>query len=181
LTESRLGRWKRRGFTVLEVMVVSGLMALLALLLGKTWYGLVKPTAELAARGRIDQEIGLAAAALTRDLGGSLADPPGRLGPQILYRRVGRLQPGNSQLWLCFDGGDPPNNEADWGPPDVVIVYEVDGDSLVRRDQSNDTTFVVARLVNQMEVLDLGDRVQIRLTFSYRGVTRTYTMVARNS
>jgi hypothetical protein len=98
----------------------------------------------------------------------------------MLYPRVGRLQPGNAQLWLCFDGGNPPNGVADWGPPDTVIVYAVQGDSLIRQDQNSNTTFVVARYVTQFSVRDLGDRVLIQLTFAYRSVTRTYTLVARD-
>jgi type II secretory pathway component PulJ len=170
----------RTGFTLAEAVVVSGLLACLAVLLARSWYGLVRPTADLAARARLAQEADLAAAALARDLGGSLANPEGRTGPRTLYPLVGRLQPGGSQLWLCFDGGSPPNGAADWGPPDTVIVYELQGDRLVRWDQNAGTTFTAARHVSGFTVRDLGGRVQIQLTFTYRGLTRTYTLVARD-
>jgi hypothetical protein len=165
---------------LVEAVVAGGLFALLAVLLAKTWYGLMRPAAELAARARLAQEAGLATASLGRDLGGSLANPVGRTGPKTLYPYVGRLLPGNSQLWLCFDGGPSPNGVADWGPPDAVIIYAVQGDQLVRTDQNAGTTFTVARLVSGFAVQDLGGRVQIQMTFTYRGLTRTYTLVARD-
>ena len=92
---------------------------------------------------------------------------------------VGRMQPGDTQLWLCFDG-DPPNGEADWADPDVVITYGLEGASLVRQNQSSGATFVVAQYVQAFQLLDLGDRVQIQITFNYRGITQTYTLVARD-
>ncbi len=53
-------------------------------------------------------------------------------------------------------------------------------DRLVRWDQNAGTTFTVARHVSGFAVQDLGGRVQIQLTFTYRGLTRTYTLVARD-
>src|SRR5207237_1151100 len=95
----------RGGFTLVEALVVSGLMALLAYLLGQTWSGLGRPTADLAARGRIAHEARLASAALSRDLGGSLDSAAGRTAQKALGKFVGRMQPNGSALWLCFDGG----------------------------------------------------------------------------
>jgi prepilin-type N-terminal cleavage/methylation domain-containing protein len=170
----------RRGFTLIEIAVSSVLLAMLVVVMGRLWYGMLRPTAYIAARARIDEEAALAAASLSRDLGGYYSDLNGRTGIQPLYKFVGRQEVNNTQLWLCFDGGDPPNGVADWASPDVVIDYELDGASLVRRNQFTDTTFVVAKYVQSFEVVDLGDRVQIQLTFSYRGLTQTYTMVARD-
>lgn len=170
----------RRGFTLVEALVVSGLMALLAYLLGQTWSGLGRPTADLAARGRVAHEARLASAALSRDLGGSLDSTAGRTGQKALGKFVGRMQPNSSELWLCFDGGSSPNGVADWAAPDTVIVYQAQGGRLVRWDQSANTTFTVARYVDTLAVQDLGDRVRISLTFTYRGATRTYTLIARD-
>ena len=173
-------RQDRDGFTLLEVTIVSALMAFLVVLLSATWSGLCRPTADIAARCRVAQEANLAAASLVRDLAGSLANPEGRIGGKQLYAFVGRIQPSNAQLWLCFDGGSPPNGVADWGPPDTVIVYSVENNQLIRWDQKADTIHTVARAVESMAVQDLGDRVQIQITFSYRDITQTYTLIARD-
>jgi type II secretory pathway component PulJ len=160
----------RRGFTLAEALVVSGLMALLAYLLGQTWSGLGRPTADLAAQGRVAHEARLAVVALSRDLGGSLDSDAARAGPKMLGKFAGRMQPNGTELWLCFDGGSAPNGVPDWAPPDTVIVYQLQAGRLVRWDQSTNTTFTVARCVDSLAVQDLGDRVRISLTFSYRGV-----------
>ena len=172
--------YRRCGFTLIEMAIVTALSSVLALLLARTWYGLVKPAVALSARSRVNQEARMATASLARDLGGDLANSEGRLGPKTLYPRVGRLQPDNAQLLLCFDGGNPPNGIADWGTPDTIIVYSLQGDELVRSDQTNNTSFIVARYVTQFAVQDLGDRVQIQLTFAYRGLTQTFTLVGRD-
>ena len=161
--------------------MVSGLMVLLVSLLGQMWSGLGRPTADVAARCRVAHEARLSSAALSRDLGGSLDCPAGRAGRKALGKLVGRLQPNGSELWLCFDGGAAPNGTADWAAPDTVIVYQVQSGRLVRWDQAANTTFTVARHVDALVVQDLGDRVKISLTFRYRGVSRTYTLIARNA
>jgi prepilin-type N-terminal cleavage/methylation domain-containing protein len=171
----------RRGFTLVEVLAVSTLMAFLAVLVSAAWSTLGRPTVDMIARGRIAQEANLAAASFCRDLAGSLADAGGRLGTKVQGRYVGRLIPGGTQLWLCFDGGPSPNGLADWGPPDAVIVYEVIANQLIRSDQSTNTSYVVAQYVSAMQVQDLGDRVEIQLTFTYRNVTQTYSVIARNA
>jgi len=183
MTKTNQRRWqhgRRPAFTLMEVTIVGALMAFLATLLSLTASGLCRPTADIAARCRVAQEANLAAASLVRDLAGSLANPEGRLGGKALYRFVGRIQPSNTQLWLCFDGGIAPNGIADWGSPDTVIVYELQANQLIRWDQNANTTHTVARNVESLVLQDLGDRVQIQLTFNYRNITQTYTFIARN-
>lgn len=169
-----------KGFTVLEVMVVCWLTALLALLLSAAWGGVGKPMVDLIARAQLAREIDLAVASLSRDLGGSLANVEGRLGGKNLNRWVGWLAPSGSQLWLCYDGGTELNEEAEWGPPDTVIVYRVESDALVRWDQSTESTFVVAKNVENMQVSPEGsDGIRIVLSFKFRQLERTCTLIAR--
>lgn len=171
----------RNGFTLLEVMVASIVMSLLVMLMAQAWSGLGRPTVDMAIRGRLAQEAGLAAAALAGDLGGYLSNPEGRLGTTASLPLVGRLQPTGSQLWLCFDGGPAPNGAPDWGPPDTVIVYDVQGGRLVRTDQTAGTAVTVAQCASGLHVQDLGGgQVQVGLTLSFRGVTQTYTWIARD-
>ena len=169
---------KRPGFTLLEMMVVCFLTVLLGALLSVTWSGLCRPAADISSRACMTQEANLAAASFVRDLGGFLANPEGRIGTKYLYPFVGRMQPGGTQLWLCFDGGAFPNGVADWGRPDTVIVYYVHGSQLIRWDQTANTTYVVANHVDSMQTQGQGNGVQITLTMSYGKITQTYVFKA---
>jgi type II secretory pathway component PulJ len=164
----------------MEVMVVSGVMAILVLIISSVWAGVGRPIAEMIARCRLIEEIDLATDSLARDLGGSLANSEGRLGGKQQSRFVGWMQSGQSQLLLCFDGGPEPNGHADWLPPDTVIAYLVDENHrLVRWDQNANTEFTVAENVDSLEVETVEDTLQIRLAFSYRNLTRNCTFIAR--
>jgi len=166
-----------RGFTLVEAMLVSGLMSLLVLLLSGAWSGLGRPSADAIARCRVAQEANLAAEALARDLGGSLPDQS--TGTRESGRLVGRLAVDGSELWLCYDG-EPVNGLPDWVAPDTVIVYDVQADNLVRSDQQAATSYVVADHVSQMQVTEQVEGVHVDLTFAYRDVTRTYTIIAKD-
>ena len=116
------GKKPNRGMTLLEVTTVSGLMAFLGIMLSTTWIGVGRPTVDVIVRGELFQEMDAAVAALSRDLGGALGGPVGRLGGKTTDRWVGWMKPADGQLWLCFDGDEEPYGEPDWGPPDTVIV-----------------------------------------------------------
>ena len=175
----RNGAAQSAGFTLMETTVVSVLMTVLAIVLSSAWTGFERPTISVIARARLAREMALAVDCLARDLGGSLGNAEGRLGAKQRGAFVGWLLPGNGQLWLCFDGGAPPNGAADWAAPDTVIVYMLDGDQLVRWDQMANTTFVAARNLEAMDLSLLGDELQINLTFTCRDVTRQCTLTAR--
>jgi prepilin-type N-terminal cleavage/methylation domain-containing protein len=165
------------GFTLVEMLVVSGLSALLVLLLANAWMGFGRPLADAIARARLTQEANLAAAALARDLSGSLV---GSVGSKQQGLNVGRLVLGGSELWLCFDGGPAPDGVAEWAAPDTVITYAADGDRLLRQNQLTGETFVAARDVESMEVADLGTALRITLRLRYRDLARTYSFIAKN-
>jgi len=176
----RRSQHNSRGFTVFEVMLVSGLMVVLVMLLAAAWSGFGRPSADLLARCHVTQEINSAAAFLASDFGGGLPGHEARQGTQQQLQLVGLLLPSESQLWLCFDGGTEPNGTADWAPPDSIIAYQVVDDSLMRQDQSSGLSQAVAGNVASLEVAaGENSTVVIRLTFSYRGLVRTYTLSAR--
>ena len=168
---------KRSGFTLIESAVVSGLLALLALLLTEAWIGLGRPLAQAIGSCRVAQEANLALTSLARDLGGS---QPGIVGSPERGRLVGRLAVDGSELWICYDGGGAPNGVADWAPPDTVIVYLVRANQLLRQNQLTGEVFVAAANVEAMELADLGNGIDIRLTFRYRDTARTFTIVAKD-
>ena len=122
----------------------------------------------------------MTAGALARDFRGALANPEGRLGSKKLGPWVGWTQPDASQLWLCFDGGANPDGEAQWGPPDTVIIYQwLPNATLVRSDLNACTSFTVARNVASMTIVPDLSFLNIQLTFAYRNVTRACTFIAR--
>jgi hypothetical protein len=90
------------------------------------------------------------------------------------------MHPNDAQLWLCFDGGNPPDGNAAWASPDTVIVYEIVAHKLLREDQNAGTTFVAARDIDAMSITGVGGNLQIQLTFTYRNLTRTCTMIAKS-
>jgi prepilin-type N-terminal cleavage/methylation domain-containing protein len=182
--------YRRNGFTLIELTIVSGLMAFLAVLLSSAWMSMGKSCTNLITRGQLVQEMNLAAASLSRDLGGSLPDPTSRLGGKKLAQWVGWLQPSNSALWLCFDGGTDPNGSADWMSPDTVVRYYLANDPdtslttkiLVREDVNAGTSFTVAKYVDSSGFqvsTDANNDLQVDLTFKYRDLTRTCRITAR--
>lgn len=178
----RLPRGPRRGFSVVEMAIVSVLLALLAMLLASTWRGFCLPTIEAAARCRIAQEANLAAASLARDLGGSLANPEGRIGKKTDGQFVGRMQPSESWLRLCFHGATGTDTSPQWGDPDTVISYQLQGDSLVRWDESAGTVVTVSRGLAGFSVVPFEDDsgVTLTLSYSYRNISLTYTFNAKD-
>ena len=179
ISQHRVHARPKHGFTLLEMTIVSALMGFLAVLISTTWSAFIRPAADVAQRCRIAQEANLAVASLTRDLAGSLAD--NQTGTKATFQVVGRQQPDNSQLRLCFDGGPTPNGTADWSAPDTVVSYYVDSNQLIRWDETANTTFTVAKDVESLYVEDLGDgEVQINIRFRFRAITRTYSLIARD-
>jgi len=170
-------RNRRGGFTLTEVMLVGGLMSLLVLLISGAWRGLGRSSSDAIARCRVVQEANLAAESLAQDFAGSLPDQ--MLGGKQLGQLVGRSVVGGSELRLCFDG-QPLNGAADWASPDTVISYRLEDGRLIRSDQQTSTARAVADGVSQIALGEQSDGVTIQLTFNYRNVTRTYTIVAKD-
>ena len=173
-------RRARRGFTLTEMMVVTGLTVLLTTILSTVWASFCAPTVDVLGRCRIAQEADFALASLSRDLSGSLANPEGRLGGTDDYKWVGRQTPESTSLRLCFHAPDSTDMTPQWASPDTVISYSVDSGQLFRHDETAGTSIVVAELLTNFQVvpLDSGDGVTITMTFGSRGMSMTYSIVA---
>jgi type II secretory pathway component PulJ len=185
---------RRSGFTLLEVTVACWLTAFLAVLLSTTWVLVMRPTADLIAWGQLFQEMDIAVATLSHDLGGSLPDN-GYAGEKKKGRLLGTRQNpiDNNVLELWFDGG----NNADalpaaWNPrpDDTVIRYSRDADSqaFVRLNTNSSRSFTAARCVTGMTITAPdSDHLQIELTFSClvkatnKTLTRKCTLIARKN
>ena len=170
----------RRGFTLTEMVVVTGLTVLLVTILSTVWSSFCAPTVDVLVRCRIAQEADFALASLSKDLSGSLANPEGRLGGTEDGKWVGRQTPESTSLRLCFHGGNSSDMTPQWASPDTVISYSVDSGQLFRHDETAGTSVVVAELLTNFQVtpLDSGDGVTITLTFGSRGMSTSYTLVA---
>ncbi len=169
---------RRRGMTLLEVTLVSGLMTLLVVILSATWTGIGRPAMDLVIRTRVLREMSAAVDALARDLGGYLADPMAREGDIRQYRWIG-WSAGEGELRLCYDAGNAfqePNNQADWSPPDRIVIYEQDGENLLRTDHTDDKTIFIARYLTDFSVSEESGYIRLDLKFSHRGFERQCTL-----
>lgn len=171
----------RKGFSLVEVTVVSVLMVVLAVLLSSAWVGVGRTAAGLIGRGQLVQERDLAIAAFSRDLGGCLVDPNAQIGEKIDGRWLKWYLPSNQELKLYYDGGTDLN-----GDPlaNTVVHYMVESGLLKRKTTVNGgtpTEFTVARNVYSMTVASDPDNqaVNVVLCFKYRTLTLTCDLTAK--
>jgi type II secretory pathway pseudopilin PulG len=164
-----------KGFTLLEVTIVSGLMTFLALLLFAAWSGIGKSTLALITRCQLAQEMDFAVAALSRDLCGNMAlkdaeTDPARLGGKQNWRLLDwRIDPSTGYLELDFDGN--PSDSTKWKPADKIVTYRWDPPThtLIRADDTG-STFTVARNIESFSTYpDSSDStmLHIELIFAY--------------
>jgi type II secretory pathway pseudopilin PulG len=142
----------RKGFTLVEVMVVGGLMAFLSLLLASTWATMGSPTADLIRRGQCMQEINMAVAALARDLGGYQPDGRGR-GEKSQGRFTDWHSDGTA-LTISFNG-------------EGSVHYYVENARLIRENVDTGAKFTVAKNVSGILVTDYTEYMEIVLVFRY--------------
>jgi prepilin-type N-terminal cleavage/methylation domain-containing protein len=140
---------RRKAFTLVEVMVVSGLMAFLAVLISSAWGSLGRPTVALIRRSQCMQEIDMAVAVLARDLGGSL---PGSVGDKKLAR-FSSWSPNGDTLDIYFNGVEH-------------IAYSLENKKLIRKTNDG-KTFTAARNVESFQVVDHSSYIQIELSFKF--------------
>jgi type II secretory pathway component PulJ len=174
-------RSRRRGFSLMEMIVAFTLASMLGILLAQACATFGRTALEVEARARIAREAILATQSLACDLGGFLADGLGRTGTLTQYQFVGSPQwdasqgsPSGSLLWLNFQG-------ASSGNP-IVIKYEwlAGSNQLVRFDSSTGVTTTTANYVTTFSVApEPGNaaNVQITLTITFRNFAATYTLI----
>ena len=154
------------------------LASLLGILLAGACVTFGRPALEVNARARITQEAILATQSLACDLGGFLADGPGRTGTLVQYHfanppwDVSQGTPPGTVLLLNFQGlssGEP-----------VVITYQLQANLLVRSNSSTGVTTTIATHVTGFSVAqDPNDanQVDIQITISFREFTATYSLI----
>jgi prepilin-type N-terminal cleavage/methylation domain-containing protein len=186
----------RKGFTLVELTVVSLLMAVLGVLLSSAWVGVGRTAAGLIGRSQLVQERDVAVAALSRDLGGCSVEPDARIGEKINGRWLkweypnNDSLPPNQDLKLYYDGG---TNSTGDTLANTVVHYLVASDPdpkvstliLVRRKSVNGgtpTDFTVSKNVYSMTVAPDGtpvNTVRIVLCFKHRTLTLTCDLTAK--
>jgi prepilin-type N-terminal cleavage/methylation domain-containing protein len=178
---------RRRGFSLVELTVVSVLMAVFAVLLSSAWVDVGRTAAGLIGRSQLVQERDMAVAALSRDLRGCSVEPDAQTGEKLTGRWLKWECPNNAtvasnqDLVLFYDGGTDSN-----GVPlsNTVVRYLVDAGLLKRRKSVNGgspTDFTVAKNVCRMTVAPDGSpasAVRIVLCFKYRTLTLTCDLTA---
>ncbi|OYP29395.1 hypothetical protein [Rhodopirellula sp. MGV] len=162
---------RRRGTSLLEVTIATGLVAMLAVVSASISVDLSRGMSENIARTRLATEARLTVESLRRDLSG--CDPDQPLGERSVGTLVGIESTNRTTLRLCFDGDQ--NNRADWMPPDRVIVYESEQELLIRSDPFGSHSNVLTHSVQAWQVDDQGDHVQLLLTLGLGRFTETYT------
>jgi prepilin-type N-terminal cleavage/methylation domain-containing protein len=163
-------RSRRRGFSLMEMLIASMLMALLGVLLAQACVAFGRPALEVEARARITQESILAAQSLACDLGGFLSDPPGRTLSLSQYQFVDwDLSQGNVLL-LNFQGQ---------GPTDLVIIsYQLQGNHLVRSNSSTGVAMTISNYVTGFTVAPVNtNQAKITITVAFRYFMATYTLI----
>ena len=177
-------RSRRHGFSLVEMIVAFTLASLLGILLAQASATFGRNALEVEARARIAREAILATQSLACDLGGYLADSPGRTGTLSQYQfgsppwDLSQGSPPGSLLWLNFQGASSANP--------IVIKYEwlTQGNQLVRLDSTTGVPTTIANSVTGFSVVPEpanSANVQVTLTITFRNFTATYSLIGVNS
>jgi prepilin-type N-terminal cleavage/methylation domain-containing protein len=136
----------KAGFTLLELLVVSIIMVGTITLTAQFWRSFLLSMNDLAWRANTAREMRMLIENLMRDFGSA----------------VGVTIMDESTLLICTEGGDRPNGQADWGPPDVTIEYYITGTQLRRYDESIGNVITVAENVSSFN-LEKVSETQIKI------------------
>ena len=142
---------RARGFTFLELLVVSILMVPVTIMATQFWTSFSRTLVDMAGRTVTARELRLILSGLAQDFGAC----------------VGATSVGEDDLVLCTDAGQYPNGVADWEPPDVVIEYYLSGGHLRRFDRSTGCDIALADNVSKLLVEELTDSV-VQVTIEVR-------------
>ncbi len=169
---SALAAHPRRGYSLIETMVASMLAAFLGILLALSCASFGRTALQVECRARIAQEGTLAAQSLACDLGGYLADAPGRTGTLAQYSFTNWDTSQPNVLALYFQGTSPSDV--------IAITYELSGNQLVRSNSSSGVTTTIARYVTAFSAginPDNSGQLIVQFTIAYRAFASTYTLI----
>lgn len=170
-------RSARGGFSLVELMIVSLMVVILTAMISDTWSSVGRSVRDAVQRARVLEESQIVTEALRRDLSGYY--PNAKLSKDDENQLLGRAATADGRLLLCFDAdGD---EVAEWGKPDVVIVYELQGSSLVRINETDKgRSYVVSPRVTKFAPLQLADGLKIQYTVEDGDFANSFTLVSRD-
>lgn len=158
---------RRKGFTVIEMSVATGLMTLLAVILSSSWRDLGRATVDLIARVQLAQEMDYVAASLSRDLGGCMADKDATATFPFSSWSVNTSDPNNNSLTISVGDTDShkityrrdTSNTDPWKRNNLVRIYAASDDTEISR-------FTVARNVDNITLSSDSNTLTMTVDFS---------------
>jgi len=148
-----------KGFTLLELLVVSILTTIVVLITAQFWMWFSPSLNDLIARWHLLREGRIATQILAADFGST----------------VGATPVGEDRIILCKDSGNNPNGIADWAAPDVLVDYYLSGGTLVRSDSAG-AEFAVADGISAFTVESVPP-ASIRMTLDMQCSTASHQLV----
>ena len=161
----------RKGFTIIEMSVATGMMALLALVLSYSWRSLGKATVDLIARVQLAQEMDFAVAALSHDLGGCVVNSVGTATFPFVKSNTLFIYPtsstSSSTIAWRLDNDDTISYELDTSSEASSTEWK---HNLIRRytpKVGDSKIFTVAKNVDSITASwDANDNLVIKIEFS---------------
>jgi type II secretory pathway pseudopilin PulG len=147
-------------FTLLELLVVSVLMAAISLIVAQMWRYFSVDLTDLGARARAAQELRLAVESLQEDMGSAVA----------------ATRMSDSHVLICKDG--PPDYDGvPWNQQDVQVEYYLSEGKLVRYDHSTAAEMTIASDVADFAVADLSPSLlEMVIQVQRSGLSRQVTL-----
>src|SRR5216110_323152 len=140
---------RRRGFTLLELMVVGMIGTLIVAIIANLWRWYGKSVAEQQSAVMLAQEMKIASEAIAQDY-----------GPALASRTLDGIT-----VQIDIDSG---NGVADWAAPDTVIQYAVANGILFRQDLTNTSTIAVASYMESMSAQVVEGHLEVTLNGKVR-------------
>ena len=154
-------RRPRRGFTLMEMMIVALLTGLVAMITAQFWRFFATERQDMTHRILASQELAVALEGITTDIGAAV-------GASVL---------ADDRILLCKDAGPTPDGEADWGAPDVLVEYTLNEGKLFREEGASGTSIAIADGVTAFEIDDAGEDVyDITVAVQFGEVERMATI-----
>ena len=144
----------RRGFSLLELLVVSGLMAGLAMTTAGLWRHFCAQSKNISDRSETAEELKIALESIAQDMGNVQWATPLTA----------------SRLLLCRQDAN--------GQPGMMVEYRLDAGQLVRTETSTGLAFTIARDVTAFQVENVSETVlRLGISVERRGVVRQATLL----
>jgi prepilin-type N-terminal cleavage/methylation domain-containing protein len=141
---------RRRGFSLLEMMVVGIVGVVLLGFIGNAWRWYTRGAHAVQVSTRLTKELKLAIEAMAADF-----------GPSIAARTT---DGGNVQFNI--DGGAP-DGVAQWASPDTIVEYAITSNRLIRHDLSTGQQIPMAEHITGIDAQVVSGVLVVTVTAGY--------------